>query len=71
MGWIIIADGDCIIDVDYVGFVGHTDVETYTRIWSVAESVIHDCAFMPSGTTYGGLAAGLGRIYPLWVTFLH
>ena len=57
----ITADGDCIIDIDYVGTVGNTDMETYSQIWKIAETVIFDCVFMPRGITHGGFASGLGE----------
>ena len=55
-----VVDGDCIIDIDYVGSVGTTDLETYQEIGRAAELIIFDCVFAPGGVGHGGVAAGLG-----------
>lgn len=56
-----IADGDCIIDIDYVGGVGDTDLGTYKEIGRMAELIIFDCVFEPEAVHHGGIAAVLGK----------
>ena len=55
-----IADGECIIDVDFVGGAGDTDVASYSMIKMVAESLLFQCVFTPNKTPHGGSAAGFG-----------
>lgn len=49
------------MDIDYVGGVENTDLETYKEIGRMAELIIFDCVFEPEGVRHGGIAAGLGK----------
>ena len=55
-----IADGDCIIDINYVGVAGGTDRETYEEIRRIAELMIFQCMVRSGGVRHGGIAAGVG-----------
>ena len=55
-----IADGQCIFDVDYVGGVRDTDVDSYNGIKNVAEMLLLQCIFAAKRIPHGGSASGLG-----------
>lgn len=64
----ISSDGDCIIDVEYAGRVGDTDLETYKDMWTSAETLAYECVFAPKGISHGGIAAELGAIGEISIT---
>ena len=47
--------------MDYVGIVGNADLETYKEISKVAELIVFQCVYQPTGVSHGGIAAGLGE----------
>lgn len=56
-----IADGDCVIDIDFVEYMGHTDLETYKEMGRTAELVIFECVLEPGAVRHGGIACSFGK----------